>query len=218
MRGLGGATLSLVDMAEADPTVGIEEIVFEDGTVLTADWLRGVATPSVASQNIIAGTSGDDSLTAGSSIDSVFEGGTGNDNMTGDRYASDVYIWRAGDGNDRIVDVTGGNYTSDRDSLVLDGISISDVSLTVEGDDLFVTLLSSGERIELNDHYDASRTNGYRAGVEEIVFDDARLFGREAIDQAARVLGTSVSETLFGSYYSDVFDGGLGKRYSAVRR
>ncbi|MEM7670967.1 MAG: hypothetical protein AAF317_17890, partial [Pseudomonadota bacterium] len=97
VRGLRGATLRLVDMVEADPGVGIEEIVFEDGTTLTADWLRSVATPSVASQNVITGTAGDDALSAGSSIDSIYEGGTGNDTMTGDRNAAEVYIWRAGD-------------------------------------------------------------------------------------------------------------------------
>ncbi|MDX8348616.1 Ig-like domain-containing protein [Cognatiyoonia sp. IB215446] len=200
----------LINMALGIPGVGVEEVVLGDGTIIDGDWLRANATPSSASATIVNGTVGDDALSSVAGVDTTFDGGEGADSITGSTSGSDVYIWRPGDGNDVITDASGGHYSRDKDVLVLEGVSIEDAQLTLRGDDLMITYLPTGEVIEIKDHFDASTTNGYRAGLEEIIFDDGRYFGRDEIDAATRVLGTSADERLDGSYYGDTFFGGEG--------
>ncbi|KIC41891.1 hypothetical protein RA27_00255 [Ruegeria sp. ANG-R] len=204
--------ITLVDMVAPAPGSGIEEIILSDGTILDGDWLRANATASSASANVQTGTTDADTLSNGTNsyTDTTFDGGLGDDVLTGSINASDVYLWRPGDGNDRIVDATGGDYVEERDILVMQGVSINDVTLTISGDHLLITHVPTGEVLEVTDHHSRTVTDGYRAGVEEIVFDDGRYYGRDQIDNATRVLGTSADERLDGGYWGDTFDGGLG--------
>lgn len=199
----------LADMALGLPGVGIEEVYLADGTMVDGDWLRANATASTASATVQTGTTGADTLIGATGVDTTFDGGEGDDVMTGSNSSSDLYIWRPGDGNDQITDATGGDYEDDKDIVRLDGVSITDAQLTVAGDNLVITYLPTGETITIIDHFDAS-SNGDRAGVEEIIFDDGRYFGREAIEAGTRVLGTAAGERLDGSYYADTFFGAEG--------
>lgn len=202
--------LILANMAIDRPGYGIEEIIYSDGTTYTADWLRTNAVASSASANEMNGTSGADTLEGTSGVDTTFNGGAGDDVMTGTHTSSDLYVWKAGDGNDVIKDATGGKYLTDRDVLRMDDVSISDVQLTLQGNHLIIEHIPTGEKITINDQFNASSTNGSRAGIEEIIFDDGRYYGRAAIDAATRVMGTSAAERLDGSYYGDTFFGAEG--------
>lgn len=204
------ASIKLVDMAVDIPGVGIEQVILGDGNILDPVWLRTNASASDASATVVSGTAANDTLTGASSVDTTFDGGKGDDVLTGSSTSSDLYIWRPGDGNDVVHEAVGADYIKDRDIVRLDGVSISDVQLVLEGKDLIIKHLPTGERIEIKKHFDPSTTNGYRAGVEEIIFDDGRYFGRAAIDAATRVLGTSAAERLDGSYYGDTFFGAEG--------
>ena len=86
-------------MDAMDPTLQIARVEFADGTVWSREYLLGVPVE-------IAGTDGDD-VVEGSVGDDVLSGGRGADVMKGGR-GSDTYVWRVGDGNDRIVNSSTG--------------------------------------------------------------------------------------------------------------
>ncbi len=212
----------LVDMFTGVEGVGIDEVILSDGTVLDADWLRANAVASQASQNVLYGTDGADTMVNDTSypnyLDMTFDGGLGDDTLVGAR-TYDVYVWRAGDGNDRIIegkDSEGGGF----DTLVLEGVGMSDVSLRLSGTDLVVHHLGTGEDITIVDQFAHEGFEGGvgihqytqldRFGIEEILFDDGRYLGLQAITDATRVKGTDAGETLTGSLWNDTFDGGLG--------
>ncbi|WP_298303281.1 tandem-95 repeat protein, partial [uncultured Erythrobacter sp.] len=99
-----------------DGDEGVDIIEFSDGTTITpdefrADLIAGLNTPNAAQ---IYGFSGNDTLAGGAGEDALF-------GLLGD----DTYIYRAGDGNDRIEDNGGGN-----DRIVIEGYASTDVRLS----------------------------------------------------------------------------------------
>ena len=135
------------------------------------------------------------------------EGGLGHDRLVG-AAGSDVYVYGAGDGDDRIVD-TGG--AGDMDRLVF-GAGITPGDITVgrfsrETDHLVLRLPGTGGAILLEGQLAPAS-----AGVEEVRFDDGTIWNRS--DLLARlqpdlILGTSAAETLKGSSADEAFEGGL---------
>lgn len=178
---------------------GVEEIVYADGTVQSADstTLRELAH--------YRGTSAGDTINGGSYRD-VFDGGLGDDTLSG-KQGGDSYLYASGDGNDTIKEL---NYHSGSDSLVFKDLNASNVTISrswTDAEDILITDNSTGESITLDEQlYNAS------SGVEEIVYADGTVQSADttSLRELAHYQGTTTGDAINGSSYRDVFDGGLG--------
>ncbi|WP_342722668.1 calcium-binding protein [Bradyrhizobium sp. B097] len=195
---------------------GIDSITFADGVTLNRDqiqqqaWFRGDDTGN--------------SL-VGSRLDDVFLGGKGDDVLDGSDGA-DLYIWQKGDGNDRIAE----SLPSAGDVLRLSDVSPDNVRLSSQGDTLLITILSTGETIQVDNmlnsvrnlHNDWSMTSW---GIESIEFAGGVTWDRQAIFErlGQDYLGRDITsfsfyrnvdgtQTLIYSYFYDEF-GHYGDAY-----
>jgi Ca2+-binding RTX toxin-like protein len=195
---------------------GIDSIIFADGVTLNRDqiqqqaWIRGDDTAN--------------SL-VGSRLDDVFIGKKGDDVLDGSEGA-DLYLWKKGDGNDRIAE----SLPSVGDVLRLSDVSADDVRLSNQGDTLLITILSTGETIQVDNmlnsvgnlHNDWNKTSW---GIESIEFAGGVTWDRQAIferlgrDYLGRDIKTysfyrdvDGSQTLIYSYFYDEF-GHYGDTY-----
>ncbi len=112
---------------------GVETISFADGTVWTQADLRVMLIAQ-------ASTAGNDTI-VGFNTNDTFRGGAGDDAISGGA-GDDTYIYARGDGHDTITEVGGGNYST-IDTLVLEGLNPSDVSLVRSGNDLTLVIAES---------------------------------------------------------------------------
>nr|WP_321484463.1 calcium-binding protein [uncultured Cohaesibacter sp.] len=177
---------------------GIEQIEFADGTI----WDR--ATIRDEAFTIRGDDEANDLIGATSEIDETFVGNKGDDTLLGGK-GSDVYVYSLGDGNDEITEI---GSSSDTDILKLTDINSTDVKLTrslIGGDDLFVTVTSTGETIKVVGHFISSA-----AGLEKIVFSDGSTWARDTILSNSVFQGTDLANTIVGSDEDDLLVGGGG--------
>ncbi|MDF1734693.1 MAG: calcium-binding protein, partial [Minwuia sp.] len=151
--------------------------------------------------DLAQGAAGDDNL-AGESGDDTLDGGTGNDTLTGGQ-GDDTYIYRRGDGIDRLDDTSG----SDTVQFAA-GISVSDVELVQSGSDLL---------LNLTDGSGSLRLVGQFSGNGNTLVETARFADGSTIDLASGLraidvdlTGGSSAENLTGGNGNDTLDGGLG--------
>ncbi len=184
---------------------GVEQVVFDDGTVWTQSDLR----VKVLAQ---ATTPGNDTIVAFNTND-VIEGGHGDDTISGGA-GDDTYIYTRGDGNDSITEVFLGNYSS-YDTLRLRNIDPASIRLVRNGNSNDVTLqiaesapgAGDGGSILLKDELNG----GLAAGVEQIVFDDGTVWNQDQM--RVRVLAdatTDGNDTIYGFATNDTIRGGKG--------
>ena len=184
---------------------GVEQVVFDDGTVWTQSDLR----VKVLAQ---ASTPGNDTIVAFNTND-VIEGGHGDDTISGGA-GDDTYIYTRGDGNDSITEVFLGNYSS-YDTLRLHNIDPASIRLVRNGNSNDVTLqiaesasgAGDGGSILLKDELNG----GLAAGVEQIVFDDGTVWNQDQM--RVRVLAdatTDGNDTIYGFATNDTIRGGKG--------
>lgn len=155
-------------------TKGLDRVKFANGEtwdrarIEQEAWIRGGDT-----RDSMAGSSRDDTLIGGKAAD-VLAGGVGDD----------TYIWSKGDGSDTIEDFT--TESGETDKLWLKDVRSNDVRLSYHGDTLLITILPTGEVIEVNNQFwestnlqtewgDASR------GIELIQFANGEVWDREEI-------------------------------------
>lgn len=139
----------------AGPTSGLERVVFADGET----WDAG----QLLNQAVIMGTEAGESL-YGSAESEALRGQDGLDRLFGGA-GGDRYHWSRGDGDDLIYEYAA---PSDRDALLLEGVSLADAALARSGNHL--TLAIGEESVTVTNQFAGS---GY--GVETIVFDDGAL-------------------------------------------
>ena len=140
----------------------------------------------------------------GGSGDDLIVGGGGADLLSGGQ-GSDAYLWGQGDGNDTIYEWGGSGYVDDRDSLLLTGLRLEDVTLSRYYDNLLVTIDATGETVTVG-----SQFAGNGSGIEKIVFADGTVLDRDAIASEAWYRGGSGDDQLYGSADDETFDGGGG--------
>ncbi|WP_310452484.1 VCBS domain-containing protein [Sulfuritalea sp.] len=136
----------------------IDRFVFADGESISyAELLmRGFDIEGTDNDDTIAGTAVEDRI-VGDAGDDVLSGGAGND----------VYIYRRGDGNDRIIDHEG------VDTLLLEsGISADQVTVERSGADLILGFAGSDDRIALADWYLSDQ------GLSTLAFEDGSQLNR----------------------------------------
>jgi Ca2+-binding RTX toxin-like protein len=114
----------------------------------------------------------------------VVDGGAGDDTILGS-VRGDTYVWNAGDGNDIINDTIATNDTH-VDALQI-GVRSGQVRLSYHGDDLLVTVLTTGEVIRIAQQFFGASNliSDYQAtwsyGLERIAFADGEVWDRQTI-------------------------------------
>ena len=133
----------------------VEKIEFSDGTVWNKDKLIELIS-------IKTGTAGNDVLTGYEgtdvyNINETFYGGVGNDTIYGGD-GNDTYIFGRGDEIDTIVDNSGSNILSFEEN-----ISIEDLMMTKNGNNLEVSISNTTDKIILNDYFINSSYQNFTA-------------------------------------------------------
>ena len=175
----------------------IEEIAFEDGTVLTPSEIRVLLLD-------VASTGGND-IIGGFTSEDTLEGGLGNDTLNGGD-GSDTYIFNRGDGQDIIED----NGFRDTDRVVIGGYDIEDVTISrtsTNSNDLVLSFTETGDQITIFNTLDGSSSDE----IEEVVFEDGTIFTSEFLNTLLLAnQGTDGSDVIQGNSHGDIIDGGLG--------
>src|SRR6185295_16986107 len=156
-------------------------VQFDDGTIWTDQMLLANAITNDGTVLTHSGTGGSDTIYGTSDID-VIDGRAGDDILRGSG-GSDTYRWGAGSGSDTIVEDSG---ASDVDTIRLLGLNPSDVALSRLGNHLYITIITTGEVLKVQDHF-----NSTNYGVEQIRFADNTNWDRAQVLAAAWFVGTS---------------------------
>lgn len=164
--------------------------------------------PILAAAARIDGSTGVDHLLGGAGADIIWAK-QGADWLEG-REGSDTYLWKKGDGADRVDDA---GRPEDIDTLYLTDVLSSDVVLTQQGTDVEVLVVSTGEKIVLV----GQRAGGGR-GIERILFKDGTsniddIAARTAIRGGAgadQLVGGDEDDNLIGGAGADLLKGGGG--------
>jgi Ca2+-binding RTX toxin-like protein len=144
------------------------------------------------------GGDGDDDLTDNSAEDDRFVGGGGDDMIvsgTGrvSESGSDTFVYSSSHGSDIIIDAS--SSASAHDRLLMTDIASSDVELTRLGDNLIVTVMSTGETITSVDFFAGSET-GNSIGIDAIEFVDGTVWDRAKLWEGSFFRGTAERDVL----------------------
>ena len=177
--------------------LGIEKIVFADGTTWTIDQIRTMVVDQ-------AGTAGNDTI-VGTNVSDTLTGRGGDDSLSGGS-RDDTYVYARGDGNDTILE---NEWNGDNDQLMLKDLKPADVKLVRNGNDLKVVVaesaLGAGDagsvliKNTLDDYYGR--------GIEKIAFADGTVWKKA--DWAAII--SSAPQTIYGTDGDDHLTGTTGK-------
>ncbi|MBY3378945.1 calcium-binding protein [Rhizobium laguerreae] len=188
---------------------GIEKIQFDDGTIWDAAVLR--------QKSVYAGaTDGNDTLT-GTTASGDFGGGKGNDVLNAGG-GIDNYIYRRGDGSDRITEDANSGAT---DRITLVDITKEEVVLHRVANDLYIEIKESQAGAADSGLILVKGTLGSTSqqGVEQIAFADGTVWSTTQILASisyggwlppATITGTSANDVLAGTTGNDIFDAGAG--------
>ncbi len=196
-----GGRITLIGQYPSQTDRGVESVEFSNGVTWTKADIANIIAQQIASSGVShPGTSLDDTV-IGSSGGDVIDGYAGNDTLQGGA-GSDTYRFGVGSGNDIVIETSG---AADIDRIDLLGLNPNDVVLTRTGDHLFIAIKATGETLKVQDQF---YSTGY--GVEQIVFANATIWDRTAIQQAAWIKGDGADNTLTGSSANETLDGGGG--------
>ncbi|MDW7557805.1 calcium-binding protein, partial [Azospirillum brasilense] len=159
-------------------------VVFRD-IISTYAPLLAVALPSRGNDGIV-GTFGND----------LIDGWTGNDTLAGGE-GNDTYRFGHGYGQDTIMESGG-----DDEILMNAGIKPSDVTLSVDGVDLLITVGTDGDALRIINFY-ASPING----IERVRFADGTIM---ALDDGQNLIGDDGANQLSGQWLNDSLNGAAG--------
>ena len=182
---------------------GIEKIQFADGVV----WDRA----TIESRVRFDATSGNDIIRDGEFVarTDVFVGGLGDD-LLGSGNGDATYIWRKGDGNDRLEHYTSLS-TSGRGTLNLADVLPSEVVLerVSQADaSLLIRIVATGEVITDRFHFMSSGFGAY--GIDRIVFSDGTIWTSETFQSKMIANGSGASDLLVGAGTDDTVNAGAG--------
>ncbi|MEP7007768.1 MAG: calcium-binding protein [Sphingomonas bacterium] len=183
----------------AIPTSRIEQVKFHDGTIWS--W-QDVNQKMIAAQT----TAGND-ITEGFKLSDRFEKSAGDDVMRGGD-SGDTYVFGVGAGHDRIEESITNVLYGDDDSVEFDNsVSVADVSVSREDNDLILTL-ASGDSLRVAGEFDLQTLYTW-TDVENFRFADGTVWSKAAVQQML-LQSTPGDDHLLGFYSSDDLDGGAG--------
>lgn len=183
--------------------IGIERLRFADGT----EWNR-----ADLAARALSSTFGDDDIVGGYG-DDMLDGGPGNDrfrNLGG----YDTYRFGIGDGHD-VIEATRGRIQ------FKPGIGQNDIGFSVDGNDLTVSVIESGDSIHIKDWLSSWQridrfefANGARLTINDVETllnvgaGGEVIFGSPGNDT---LIGTAKDSIIFGREGDDVLEGGAGR-------
>ncbi|WP_197410485.1 calcium-binding protein [Sphingopyxis sp. H081] len=201
----------------AAPPVGVEAIYGMSSQLIFGGTndninLSGIILSGITS---IDGGAGADTIVASAGADQILAG-LGNDTLTGNG-GDDTYVFNLGDGQDVILEYvsTSSGGSGGLDALVFGaGILADDVSISRSGNDIILTIGSTGEKVTIKNQ--ASSTTSY--WVEEVRFADGTIWDRATTIGTAlygtaaadTLIGTSAADTIFGLDGNDMITGAAG--------
>ena len=204
LDGVDGDKVQLDGMLNSDGTLnrenGVAFATFVDGITLTADQLLSMSVESGGGVDL------SDTL-VGSDGPELFDGGGGNDYINGGG-GSDTFVYNAGYGALRIYETYTGSPTS---VLRLgDGMTAASIRITsgFYGNDIVITDGIEDDSITLSEML----VNSAIVGIGGIEFADGSSLSSDQIFHM-ETTGTSASDSLYGTYRNDVFDGKGGADY-----
>jgi Ca2+-binding RTX toxin-like protein len=158
-----------------------------------------------AGDDIIVGSSGNETISTGNGANIVIAG-KGNDSIIGGAQ-SDTYVFGLGDGADTISD-----YGTGTDVIrFAAGIAPGDVTLSASfsGRDLIISLANGTDKITvLNYFVSGSGGNDYR--IEQIQFADGTVWDSTKLATGAVITGTAGNDTITSTGGPTVIQGGKG--------
>ena len=224
----------------------LDSIEFADGSILTRDeindmtkLLQGTGTDDIlsggdAQDNIIMGFNGNDKLYGGKGNDTL-DGGAGYDYLEGG-LGDDTYVWGRGYGSDTINNVVLSFYNSRLNPIeggadvlqLTEGLTVDDLILKTEGDNLTITIKDTSEKLTLTDFFESKFNmldsikfaDGSILTLDEIINmtkviqgtdRDDILTGGDATDNV--IVGGAGNDTLYGGKGKDTLAGGTGNDY-----
>lgn len=158
--------------------------------------------------NQLIGDNDDDDIYGRGGNDTI-EGGLGDDELFGGS-GDDVYVYRLGDGNDRIFnfdDQAPGEKNAD--ILKFEGIAVADIDPTRMEDDLLITIRDTGDVITVVDHFKRSESGEYLSEISALHFDDGFIF-KESMIRTMLLNGGAGDGIIFGYFRSDIIEGREG--------
>ncbi|MFK3661947.1 calcium-binding protein, partial [Scandinavium sp. NPDC088450] len=222
----GSDTLTLPDYFTSESYRQFD-MVFGDTTLTVSD-LAGMGFPVYGneSNNSLSGWNNDDTLVGyggndtlnGRKGNDILDGGTGNDSLSGGE-GSDRYIFRVGDGQDRVNDVNM-NWVN---TLVFEGADLTQALIEKSGNDLLIHAWGGSDTLTLPGYF---TSEAYRQF--DMVFGDTTLtasdlagmgfpvYGNESNNSLSgwnnddTLVGYDGNDTLNGGRGNDVLDGGTG--------
>ncbi|WP_293875024.1 calcium-binding protein [Sphingomonas sp. UBA978] len=201
----GGGSVGMYE-AITNGNSRVETVAFADGT--TWDFATLMAKSTLASPDPvwINGDAGANSLFGTDTAD-TFQGNGGADYLAGGK-GSDTYRYASGDGSDQIDEW---GTAGDTDVLKLLNITSPQVALRRDGIQLYVKDIATGAEIRVENQFYSDATYG----IERIVFSDGTSWNREAIQQAAVLMGDANDNQMYGYDTADTFQGNGGADYLA---
>ena len=171
-----------------------------------------------AGDDTINGGTGNDNLQGGSGNDTI-DGGVGNDNLYGN-IGSDTYIFSIGGGEDTVFELRGQN--NDIDSIsILGDLTIDDIHITRNTNDLFIEVISTEDRLIVNNYYFGNEIEALEFLSDGLVFDQASIEEQAntgtiyndfivGIDGGDTLNALAGNDQVYGSAGDDSLQGGTG--------
>ncbi|MEK7592928.1 MAG: calcium-binding protein [Patescibacteria group bacterium] len=188
----------------------IERAVFADGTTWDSATLESqVTTNPTEGPDILFGTPGDDVINGlggddelyGNGGNDTLDGGAGNDYLVGGD-GNDTYLFDRGYGQDTV-----NSYESTPGSVdtvqFAAGVGTSDVTVTRDAMNLYLTIADSGDRLVLSDWFIDPA-----ARIEQVVFADGTTWDPATLESRITVApGTEGADVLYGTSGNDTLNG-----------
>lgn len=179
----------------------LDKIQFSDGVVWSANIFNPKAVDYTTQIRSIYGTSGNETLQS-----------TGGDDLLAGGLGHDTYIYRKGQGKDKIdTNAWDWSYVAQTETLGLADTASTDVVLRRDTYDLLITIKSSpNDEIRVINHFDASNNNF--TAIDSIVFSDGISWNLATI--ANKVLLSSIADDeIWGYLNNETIRGGDGDDY-----
>jgi len=196
--GIAGDQIT-IDNALSGSYYGVQDVQFDDGTILTALQLLKME---------LTGTIGDD-IQYGTSAGDLFDGKGGNDYESGNG-GGDTFVFNAGYGKLEIKEI---DFSSSPHNVLRMGTGLSKSTLTVKASSdhsgIVLTDGISGDQISLD-----NALYGSYYGVQQVQFSDGSVLSAQQLIEM-ETIGTVNSDMMYGSTSGDFFDGKGGIDYES---
>jgi len=188
----------------------VEEILFSDGTTWDVDTIKHMVLQGTPADDLLLGYSSGDTISGMEGRDilyghggaDVLDGGADSDTLDGGA-GDDTYTFGRGYGHDTVVDVdsTPGNVDT---VLFKEDVAPTDITLRRSGDDLFVSIDGTDDRLQLSGWFldDAHK-------IERLQFSDGTVWDHVYMEEIATT-PTDSDDYIVGTPADDAIDGGGG--------